>query len=70
VPCALCGAAEIHGVFEAGLQFLLDRLAQREGPREPMSDEDVVRIVNDLTEKSIRNFSIIQDWSNATTKSN
>lgn len=66
VPCTIRSKAEVHGIFEAGLEFLVGQLASRIGSWSAIEDYGVTRIVNDLTEKSIRSFAIKEGWKSAT----
>lgn len=61
------GPDELHGIIAAGWSYL-GKVKSGEGPRWTVggSPLDVIRIVNDLTEKSIRNASIRQLWERTT----
>ena len=64
-PYKIKNREELHGILEAGWQYLID---QKRSPKKPWSqlDEfDPDRIINDLVEKSIRNFMIEELWHNA-----
>lgn len=65
-PAVLSGAGELHGIMQAGWSYLAKA---RDGAGPPWTRSaqplEIVRIVNDLTEKSIRNVSVRQLWSKA-----
>ena len=62
-PYNLDGAEELHGVMAAGWSYL-GRVRSGGGPQWAVGANplDVVRIVNDLIEKSIRNASVRNLW--------
>jgi hypothetical protein len=65
-PYAIRSEQELHGILPAAWTFL-EQAGLRHGlPWSQLGDEDVVRIINDLVEKSIRNFSIREKWNAAT----
>ena len=65
-PHNLADAAELHGIMAAGWSYL-GRIKSGGGPKWTVGGNqlDVIRIVNDLTEKSIRNASIRHLWDEA-----
>lgn len=65
-PHALEDAAELHGIMAAGWSYL-GKIKSGGGPKWTVGagQLDVIRIVNDLTEKSIRNASIRHLWDEA-----
>jgi hypothetical protein len=60
---------ELHGIFGAAWKYLEEGLDQRSAPWIPptFTDADVERVVNDLTEKSVRNASIKERWDSGAT---
>jgi hypothetical protein len=58
---------EIHGIFEGAWGYLFDVIDQKRNPwkLDAIKDGDSETIVNDLTEKSIRNYSIRVAWNEA-----
>lgn len=62
-PHNLTNSAELHGIMAAGWSYL-GKVKSGGGPRWTVGGNplDVVRIVNDLTEKSIRNASVRSLW--------
>lgn len=56
---------ELHGILPAAWTFLEQAASRRDLPWSQLEDEDIVRIINDLVEKSIRNFSIQEKWNAA-----
>ena len=67
-PYPIQSDAEIHGLFEAGWDFLNEAQKQDRDPWKKMRPEDVERIVNNLAEKSIRNYMIQRKWNDAVTE--
>ena len=57
---------ELHGLYTAAYRYLKEGLDNRPPAWEESSEKQVIAAVNDLTEKSIRNFAIKQDWAHAT----
>lgn len=66
-PYAITSSKELHGLYYAAWQYLAHQLDNKEGLWAEGSDEQVIRTVNNLTEKSIRNYSIVEKWDNAIT---
>lgn len=64
-PYQVAGDRELHGVVGAAWTYLLQCLDQRTAPwiSGSMSDSEIERIVNDLTEKTLRNASIRERWA-------
>ena len=62
-PYELTNTAELHGIMAAGWSYLA-KVKSGGGPRWTVGANqlDVIRIVNDLTEKSIRNASVRTLW--------
>ncbi len=65
-PHVLTGPAQLHGIFPAGWSYMAKAL-RGEGATWTKGAKplEIIRIVNDLAEKSIRNASIRQLWSDA-----
>lgn len=61
----LRGVAEVHGILEAGWEFLHLAADRDEGVWMHVEDADAERIVNDLVAKSIRNWMLTEQWSHA-----
>lgn len=65
-PAVLTGSPQLHGVFAAGWSYMAKALngdgATWTKGAKPL---EIIRIVNDLAEKSIRNASIRQLWADA-----
>ena len=68
-PYETADEPELHGTLSAAWTYLNDCLDNRRRPwiRPAMSDADIERITNDLTEKTIRNASIRERWTNGAT---
>lgn len=62
-PYPISSTGELHGIFAAGWSYL-GKVKSGGGPQWTISANqlDVIRTVNDLTEKSIRNASIRHLW--------
>ena len=56
---------ELHGIFESAWNYLGDALDARSPPwvKSTFTEGDIERVVNDLTEKSVRNKSIRERWA-------
>ncbi|QND48917.1 hypothetical protein HB780_25510 [Rhizobium lusitanum] len=63
-PVTFSSPNEIHGVYVSGFEYMEDKRQQQTGVWIGQSPKEVVRIVNDLVEKSIRNFDIGERWKN------
>lgn len=65
-PYQIQNEPELHGTVGAGWAYLTDCLDQRRAPWIDASktDAEIERVVNDLTEKTLRNASIRERWSN------
>jgi len=65
----LASKRELHGIFGSAWGYLEDGLDQRSAPwiSSALTDADIERVINDLTEKSIRNASIKERWRNGAT---
>jgi hypothetical protein len=57
--------SELHGMFESAWNYLANALDTRSSPwiKLNFTEGDIERVVNDLTEKSIRNMSIRERWA-------
>ena len=57
---------ELHGTIGAAWSYLADNLDNRTAPwiTPNHNDADIERIANDLTEKTLRNASILERWTN------
>ncbi|KRQ02750.1 hypothetical protein AOQ72_06630 [Bradyrhizobium yuanmingense] len=66
---AIANKSELHGIFNAAWEYLEDALDNRSAPWiAPNSTiAEIERVVNDLTEKSIRNASIRERWDSGAT---
>ena len=63
-PHILAGTAQLHGIFPAGWSYMAKAL-QGEGATWTAGAKplEMVRIINDLAEKSIRNASLRELWA-------
>ncbi|RDJ18363.1 hypothetical protein B5K05_01340 [Rhizobium phaseoli] len=62
-PLKLESVEEIHGIYIAATRYLNDRRANAAGVWTGQPIREIVRIVNDLVEKSIRNYDVTQRWN-------
>jgi hypothetical protein len=64
-PYQIADQAELHGIFETAWDYLEDALETRAPPwvKPNTGDGEVERVINDLTEKSIRNMSVKERWA-------
>lgn len=63
-PTTFSSISEIHGIYLSGFQYMEEKRMNQTGVWIGQSQKEVVRIVNDLVEKSIRNFDINERWKN------
>lgn len=66
-PCTLKSKEEVHGVLPAALRYLKDKTQSPNGLWVHLSEGEITRVVNDLVEKSIRNWMISEKWAHAST---
>jgi hypothetical protein len=62
-PYPIKNTAELHGLFEAAADYLNRTLSGSQNPWPETQEAEAERIVNDLVEKSIRNFMITERWT-------
>lgn len=67
-PCALQNIAQVHGMFPAGWAYLKEAMNTLPKPWNEFPESDVERVINDLTEKSIRNYMICEKWNDGTVR--
>jgi len=66
-PYEIKNSKELHGILDAGWE-ILDSAQKRADPPWSMMDEfEPDRVVNDLIEKSIRNWMVKEKWAYGTT---
>ncbi len=56
---------ELHGLLDSGWNYLCKAYEQKNDPWSAVSKQEIMRIINDLIEKSIRNRMIKLKWSDA-----
>jgi len=61
-PYQLQSRAEVHGLLLTGQQYLTQRLSDLTGLWTTVSEGDAIRMINDLVEKSLRNWMILERW--------
>ncbi|WJI57290.1 MULTISPECIES: hypothetical protein [unclassified Mesorhizobium] len=63
-PYTLTGEAELHGIIPAGWSYMAKALHGAGAPWTRGAQRlEIIRVINDLTEKSVRNSSLRQLWS-------
>lgn len=62
-PCQLNSGQDVFGLFESGWIFLQRMVDNPIGLWSTLSEAEIERIANDLTEKSIRNRMIVEGWN-------
>ncbi|MEW8509185.1 MAG: hypothetical protein AB2598_21100 [Candidatus Thiodiazotropha sp.] len=65
-PVNIVSPNQIHGILDAGWTFLGQVIGNRIEQWKDLDGLQAERIVNDLIEKSVRNWMIIEKWNNAT----
>lgn len=67
-PYHVADQQELHGTLGAAWAYLSDSLDNRRAPwiTQATTDAHIERVANDLTEKTLRNASIRERWSNGT----
>lgn len=61
----LANNEELHGLLESGWIYLREAYDQQSEPWRAMSKQEIMRVINDLIEKSIRNRMVKLKWSDA-----
>lgn len=61
-PATIKSIEEVHGILGSAWEFLDSAADQAQDPWSRMAPGDVERVVNDLVEKSIRNWMIREKW--------
>lgn len=62
-PYDLHSDEDVYGLFHAGWQYLQRAWAHPIGNWAYLNEEEIERVSNDLTEKSIRNRMIVESWN-------
>jgi len=62
-PVSLNSVQEVHGVLVSAWEFLDSAAEQAQEPWNCMAPGEVERVVNDLVEKSIRNWMVREKWN-------
>ncbi len=65
LPYPIQSREEVHGILLAGHEYLTYRLERLDGKWEHVSEGDAIRMINDLIEKSLRNWMIREKWDKA-----
>lgn len=61
-PCEISNIAQMHGIFPAALKQLKSSICDATKRKAFPNHEDLILVINDLTEKSIRNYMIRSAW--------
>lgn len=61
-PYHVNSTAEVHGLLLAGQQYLAARLQDLSGLWANVSEGEAIRMINDLVEKSLRNWMVREKW--------
>ncbi len=61
-PANITSIEEVHGILGSAWEFLDSAADQAQDPWNRMEPHEVERVVNDLVEKSIRNWMIRETW--------
>lgn len=64
-PCKLGDSADVHGLLSGGYTYLTQAISSKPAQWSALPDDRLESVVNDLTEKSIRNFMIRSRWDTA-----
>jgi hypothetical protein len=66
-PDEIKNLEELYGMFEAAWKYLANLLDYKQAPwASNVTDSRIEQIINDLTEKSIRSYAIIERWNRGT----
>lgn len=65
-PYMIKNDLELHGILESSWFHLSEALKSKDSPWVHLDEAKIHCIINDLTEKSLRNYSIQESWSNGT----
>lgn len=66
-PYTIQNNQELHGILEAAWTFFDEAIKKKLLPWSNIEESDISKIINDLTEKSIRNKVIQEKWKSAIT---
>lgn len=62
-PVRINDEAELHGLFIAGWEFLRNSSMREKNSWKYYNEFEIFKIVNDLIEKSIRNYVMVEKWN-------
>lgn len=62
-PYRIATDAQVHGVLDSGWRYLKTTWANPDGAWKEMEKHQAERTINDLIEKSIRNYMVSKSWS-------
>jgi len=65
-PYTINNDNELHGILEAGWELLEKAQTKQTSPWKEFDEFEIEKIINDLTEKSIRNRMIVCKWNHGT----
>jgi len=64
-PVTLSSIKQVYGIFDAAWEFLDSEADNAQDPWNRMDPGEIERVVNDLVEKSIRNWMVRERWEHA-----
>jgi hypothetical protein len=67
-PYDISSVRELHGLFSSAWEYLIETLDSKPGWAAGAADARIELIINDLTEKSLRNFAIMERWARGATE--
>jgi hypothetical protein len=65
-PFTLSSIEEVHGIFDSGWNYLHEALKKTRKPWSQLEENKIEKVINDLIEKSIRNFMVRELWKHGT----
>lgn len=65
-PYAIKSEKELHGILDAGWEYLARAHQKDHSPWKELEEHEIDRIINDLIEKSVRNWMITEKWRDGT----
>jgi len=69
-PYQIQSKEEVHGLLLAGQRYLVQSVGNLTGLWANVSEGDAIRMINDLVEKSLRNWMVMEMWQHDRTSQN
>ncbi|AGH99181.1 M48 family metalloprotease [Micavibrio aeruginosavorus] len=66
MPCPISNIGQLHALFDSSWDYLETAQQRLAEPWSLIREDQIEKMINDLSEKSIRNFMISQRWGNGT----